>query len=939
MIISHYSPGEIVFGKWKLDRLLGAGSYGKVYEVTRNDFGSYKAAIKIITIPQSPGEVMEARSEGMDDHSITLYFRSMVDEIVREFELLSQFKGTSNIVSYEDHDVIPHDDGYGWDILIRMELLTPLMQYMQDNPMDTQDVIRLGVDICKALELCHHYNVIHRDIKPENIFVSKMGDFKLGDFGIARTVEKTGSGLSKKGTYTYMAPEVFREARYDATVDIYSLGIVLYRLLNNNRAPFLPAPPAPITHADREMSLSRRICGDPLPAPQNADPRLAQVILKVCAYHPAERYQSASQMRADLEALMNSVCKIIPPVVEDSDHTVILPKANTVNSDADAVSNVKDDPNHTVILRNVSTDDPSRTVILRNASTDDSNRTVILHEANTDASVPPVVKKKKKRGLVALVIGLVAILAILAVVLLSTPGSNVPNSTPGTTTPGVSGNQETGEASEDDLPDSGDLFEAMLWGSYDVEGTYVPKEGEPGEYTQDLTEFAEKVKYQTFEDLEVSCLPYSFGAYSLRHNADFYGDELISYDDPEDMEILKELVMAEYGSEYWVNFNQYLDLNLIDLWVCDKNACTYGSTFAYRLEGNKLILSNIEVTDESTFAFTLTDYTSCKMAVDGQNIILSAGGRKFTYQPDYLSGSRGDSLETLYAGGYIYDDALAYRDIAHISVSGDPAINPDDARTYVTFTDGHNAVDPTHSFNEDGTLTIRWTQRWQEYNGYTEKVDDPYEFTCEYMAGMGGMNTTGGLLLKIDGKWYRYQNSREAYLAKKLQGVDTESLSDEQVTDIISTKDNMLDELGAAFTDAGITATIDSNTGKVNMDASILFATSDYSLSDAGKAYLDGFLDVYTAIILGENYAGYVSEIIIEGHTDTEGTYDYNQVLSENRAASVASYCTQRNPELESIITTKGYSFDQPIYKEDGSVDMDASRRVTFSFVLTPLEG
>lgn len=76
-------------------------------------------------------------------------------------------------------------------------------------------MIRLGIDICKALELCQKYNVIHRDIKPENIFVSGSGDFKLGDFGIARTIERASSGLSKKGTYNYMAPEVYRGKSMD----------------------------------------------------------------------------------------------------------------------------------------------------------------------------------------------------------------------------------------------------------------------------------------------------------------------------------------------------------------------------------------------------------------------------------------------------------------------------------------------------------------------------------------------------------------------------------------------------------------------------------------------------------------------------------------------------------------------------------------------------
>ena len=275
-----YKIGETVRGTWTLVKLLGEGAYGKVYEAHREDFGTtYKAAVKIMSIPQSQSEVESARAEGYDDDSVTAYFRSFVEEVVQEFALMSRLKGMTNIVSYEDHSVTERTEGIGWDILIRMELLTPMLKYMSSHRMTRSDVIKLGIDICKALELCQKYNIIHRDIKPENIFISETGDYKLGDFGVARTLEKTTGGLSKKGTYTYMAPEIYKDEKYGSSVDIYSLGIVLYRLLNNNRAPFLPEPPKPITHSERERGLVRRISGEPLPPPANADGRLAEIVL------------------------------------------------------------------------------------------------------------------------------------------------------------------------------------------------------------------------------------------------------------------------------------------------------------------------------------------------------------------------------------------------------------------------------------------------------------------------------------------------------------------------------------------------------------------------------------------------------------------------------------------------------------------------------------
>lgn len=321
MNADYYKKYEPVFNSWYLKKMLGEGSYGKVFEIEREDFGTtYKAALKTMTIPQSESEIKSIMADGMDEAGVREYYENFVEDIVNEFVLMSKLKGNSNIVSYEDHIVIEHEDQIGWDILIRMELLTPLHDFVKTIDLTRKDVIQLGIDMCKALELCQKYNIIHRDIKPENIFVSENGDYKLGDFGIARTLEQTSGMLSKKGTQAYMAPEIYREESYGSNVDIYSLGIVMYRLLNENRTPFLPAYPAPITHNDRESAIKKRISGAPIPKPANADGRLAEIVLKACSYDPKERYFSPMEMREELEAILynKEEAKIIYPKGDDT---------------------------------------------------------------------------------------------------------------------------------------------------------------------------------------------------------------------------------------------------------------------------------------------------------------------------------------------------------------------------------------------------------------------------------------------------------------------------------------------------------------------------------------------------------------------------------------------------------------------------------------------
>ena len=299
-----YSVDAAVLDGWNIMRLLGEGSYGKVFEIERSEFGqTYRAALKVITVPQSSAEVRSVISEGMSVSQAEAYFHGIVEELMHEFSIMFKLKGTANIVSCEDLRVLEHPDGIGWDILIRMELLHPLLPYVYQHPMARRDIIRLGIDICKALELCQRYNIIHRDIKPENIFISDNGDYKLGDFGIARTIERTSSGLSKKGTYSYMAPEVYAGKEYGFSVDTYSLGLVLYRMLNKNRGPFLPQPPEAITYDNREQALARRVSGEPLPRPFYGEGRLGEIVLKACAFDPKDRYSSPQQLRQELEAI------------------------------------------------------------------------------------------------------------------------------------------------------------------------------------------------------------------------------------------------------------------------------------------------------------------------------------------------------------------------------------------------------------------------------------------------------------------------------------------------------------------------------------------------------------------------------------------------------------------------------------------------------------
>ena len=405
-----YAIGTAVLDGWNITRLLGEGGYGKVFEIERSEFGqTYRAALKVITVPQSKAEIGSILSEGMSTPQAEAYFHGIVEELVHEFSIMFKLKGTANIVSCEDLRVLEHPDGIGWDILIRMELLHPLLPYVYQHPMARRDIIRLGIDICKALELCQRYNIIHRDIKPENIFISDNGDYKLGDFGIARTIERTSSGLSKKGTYSYMAPEVYAGKEYGFSVDTYSLGLVLYRMLNKNRGPFLPQPPEAITFSSREQALARRMSGEPLPRPFYGEGRLGEIVLKACAFDPKDRYSSPQQFRQELEAILYT----------QTDAAVIYPDGDELTIDREPYASVRRpaapgqaEPEPMDATQGVFTDTP-RTESEPIAE----DRTRPAFDAEKPKRTSTKKKRKKRRGLriAAGIAGGAAALVVLAV--------------------------------------------------------------------------------------------------------------------------------------------------------------------------------------------------------------------------------------------------------------------------------------------------------------------------------------------------------------------------------------------------------------------------------------------------------------------------------------------------------------------------------------------
>ena len=293
---------NVNFPGWEVVRKIGEGSFGGVYEIHRTlpDGRVEKAALKKLTVPKDNIEIRELYSQSFSRETITAHYKEQVRELAKEYTLTQELNSCKNVVACHDVQCVQHADGIGWDIYIRMELLKPLKLVLSADYQEMA-VLKLGLSLCNALLACQEHHIVHRDIKPENILVSDRGEFKLGDFGIAKVSEKTATG-TMTGTMGYMAPEVANRWHYGAQADIYSLGMVLYWMMNRRTLPFLPFPPAIPTAAQRQEAANRRFAGEDFPPPVNGSRELKAIVMKACAFSTEERYQAVRELRRDLYA-------------------------------------------------------------------------------------------------------------------------------------------------------------------------------------------------------------------------------------------------------------------------------------------------------------------------------------------------------------------------------------------------------------------------------------------------------------------------------------------------------------------------------------------------------------------------------------------------------------------------------------------------------------
>ncbi len=540
----------------------------------------------------------------------------------------------------------------------------------------------------------------------------------------------------------------------------------------------------------------------------------------------------------------------------------------------------------------------------------------------------PAQPKKKKGvviGIVAAVLVVLAAIGVFAEKLFQSQGY-------GSGAPSIFPSAQTIDG-EDVF--QGEHFDEMLWGYYELENY---------KYTgsfEDSAEFRTDMKYLTITDeygeTNISVLPISLQMGCQAHfiGSFLYEDEYYEPYTEQGKAMFRKAYMAQHGDLSEEDFQKLEDLfNLMvaEVTLVQENGAIVLLNLAYKIDGNTL--SFYEASVDEQYNVTIQDKPLLQYTFlhDGGKLILACNG----LQRNYFTGGYKETDSGLYFSGYALNDSQQYGDLEGFFFSrsdfgGEISIYP-------TLTRGETPVDATMDLDvTTGKFTLKWTKRWVEVDGYHNEKDDPTTITGTIIPCTSyGFTDYSGFIMIVDGKQYKYLMSETEYEERQNAALaESENLSDSQKEDLANTKRNILEELEKAFQAAGISAEVDYDSGKIALEANFLFDTSSYELSQEGQAYLDKFVDAYASVVLREDYTDCISRIVVEGHTDTKGSYSMNQTLSQNRADAVAQRCISRNPQMENIVQAVGCAYDYPIYNDDGTVNMEKSRRVNFRFVLT----
>lgn len=264
--------------------------------------------VKVITVPASQRQLDALLLSGAypDSNAANAYFKDLVRDIVNEAEVLRRLSKLEGFTPYERFQVVPMDQGVGFQVYLLAEYRQSLEKFFQRRPMTYLGAVNLGIDLCAAMALCRQAGCMYVDLKPSNIYITPDGRYRIGDLGFIPRSSLAYASLPDKYRSSWTAPEI-KDAysRLNETIDIYAIGLVLYQAYNNGALPFTGDAPDEV-----------------LPPPMYADYEMSEIILRACAPDPKDRWQTPEEMGQALISYMQrngaNDTPIVPPVVPEA---------------------------------------------------------------------------------------------------------------------------------------------------------------------------------------------------------------------------------------------------------------------------------------------------------------------------------------------------------------------------------------------------------------------------------------------------------------------------------------------------------------------------------------------------------------------------------------------------------------------------------------------
>ena len=347
----------------------------------------------------------------------------------------------------------------------------------------------------------------------------------------------------------------------------------------------------------------------------------------------------------------------------------------------------------------------------------------------------------------------------------------------------------------------------------------------------------------------------------------------------------------------------------------------------YEVNGNKIKFTALDRTDDG---FSLGTQTfEYDFELKGFNLTLKANGESIDLKT-YTFTSNAKDASNLYFSAYSKSDSALIDGMDYFFA------NQSSSLCNAVKRNGKYYDKIAFRLCDDGTFTVYL--KYKDGDDYKEFVK---KYVCVVQASSVLSNFNVSLVL-FDGEKVYYYNDTQTDRTQRImasQGVD--GLSDDELKKIADTTDDLYDDLAKEFEANGITVQINRESGEICMDSTVLFGGDSAELTDDGKEFLNKFIKAYTNVVNQDKYSSFIENTVIEGHIAPVGnaTYESGLTLSTERAENVKDYCLSGETGVDTTkfaetVQTKGLSLSQPIYDENGDVDVAASRRVSFSFTV-----